>query len=135
MATDEEIIAAGRRLAYAYYIGNGYPREEAERQSNAVTSASGSQWAKQARGFDNSGYALPDQGVVTGRSIDGVSFMRAAEQLLANAKASLEALEKAAEPNRKLIAQWRWAVNALQGVEGYKKGFLPDLKDAGPGSY
>ena len=136
MATEEEIIAAGKLLGKAYYIGRDYGEDRAWREADGCTYRIEHAWAQQAKALESMGYPIPGgTGALTGRSIDGASLLRAFEQQLENARATLEGLEKAAEPNRKLIAQWRWVVNALGGAEGYKKGFLAEFKDAGPGSY
>ena len=49
-------------------------------------------------------------------------------------KVTLEAVEKQPEPNKKFLAQWRFALNCFFGAT-HKKGLIPDLKDGGPSAY
>jgi hypothetical protein len=71
---------------------------------------------------------------VAGQTITGVALLRQAEQLAENVKITLEAVEKQPEPNKKFLAQWRFALNCFVGAT-HKRGLIPDLKDAGPGAY
>ena len=131
--TDEELIEAGKLLCRAYYLGNDYREEEANRQSNAVSI--GSNWTKQARGLADMGHPILGAApTVTGQAITGPALLRQAEQLAENVKVTLEAVEKQPEQNRKAIEQWRFALNCFFGAV-HKRGLIPDLKDGGPGSY
>lgn len=127
--TDEEIIAQGQQLCKAYYIGYGFGESKAEEESKSVRDVS-NHFAKQARALAD----MINAPTVRGQAQSGSAFLRKAEQLGEDAKASLEAEEKKPEANKKLISQWRFVVNCFFGAT-HKRGLIPDLKDAGPGAY
>ena len=134
--TDEEAIERGKNLVEAYYRHN-YSADYAREKRDEVYRRSHN-WAMQAVYLDEMGYTLIASGATTinGRQVTGDALLRTVEQLLENVKTTLEALEKQADQpaNKKLITQWRFVLNALQGAP-HKRGLLPDLKEAGPGAY
>ena len=73
MATDEEIIAAGKLLGKAYNIGSGYGESYADEQARAVNYVSHS-WAKQARALADMGHPLVGAGgsPISGHSVNSV---------------------------------------------------------------
>lgn len=132
--TDEEAIAGGKILCRAYYLGADYNEDYSQRRADEVTMPH-HQWAKQAMRMADLGHpVIGNAGPITGASITGAAFLRKAEQLGEDVKASLKAEEKKPEPNKKLLAQWRFAYNCFFGAT-HKRGLIPDLKDAGPGAY
>ena len=124
-------------LIEAYYRGRDYSesRIKSEVESQAYAH---SQFGTMAKALGEMGYAIQrtGPGTITGRQIAGDAVLRIVEKLLEDAKATLETLEKQPDQaaNKKLITQWRFVLNALQGAP-HKRGLLPDLKEAGPGAY
>ena len=132
--TDEELIAAGKILCKAYYLGQDYDESYASNRANEVTGVT-NMWPKQAKRLADMGHSiLGGVATVTGQAITGPALLRQAEQLAENVKITLEAVEKQPEPNKKFLAQWRFALNCFFGTT-HKRGLIPDLKDAGPGAY
>jgi len=132
--TDEELIAAGKLLCRAYYIGINDSKEYADSEANRVINTYNG-WAKQAKTLAEMGHTIVGGATtIAGRAIAGEALLSACETLAENVKITLEAEEKKPEQNRKLIAQWRFALNCLLGA-AHKRGLIPDLKDAGPGAY
>ena len=112
-----------------------YDETYADRRADEVTST-GHQWVKQAQKLYGMGHTISDGAVptVAGQAITSAALLRQAEQLAENVKATLEAVEKQPEQNRKLVGQWRFALNCFFGAV-HKKGLIPDLKDGGPDAY
>ena len=132
--TDEELIAAGKILCKTYHLGQNYSEDYANARANDVNRASHG-FAQQARALADMGHHIVGgTAAVAGQAITGAALMRNAEQLAENVKITLEAVEKQPEPNKKLLAQWRFTLNCFFGA-AHKRGLIPDLKDAGPGSY
>jgi len=132
--TDEELIAAGKILCKAYYLGQNYTGSYANNRADGVTSIK-DMWSQQARHLANLGYPIVGSASpIAGQAITGEALLRNAEQLAENVRVTLEAVEKHPEPNKKLIAQWRFTLNCFFGA-AHKRGLIPDLKDAGPGAY
>ena len=132
--TNEELIAAGKILCKAYYLGDSYSEDYADLMMDGVTSKT-NQWAKQAQKLCEMGHPiLGGVPTVTGQTITGAALLRQAEQLAENVKVTLEAVEKQPEPNKKFLAQWRFALNCFFGAT-HKKGLIPELKDGGPSAY
>ena len=133
--TDEELIAAGKILCRAFYIGQDYSEDYADDRAAEIKRAD-NQWAEQARELDKMGHSILGGGTptVTGQVITGPAFLRQAEQLAESARVTLEAVEKQPEVSKKDVAQWRFTVNCFFGAI-HKRGLIPDLKDGGPGAY
>ena len=132
--TDEELIAAGKILCKTYFIGCGYSEGYGDTEAKKVTST-GSAWAQQAKALADMGHPiLGGVPTVTGQVITGPALLRQAEQLGESVRVTLEAVEKQPEGSKKLLAQWRFALNCFFGAI-HKRGLIPDLKDGGPGAY
>ena len=132
--SDKESVEQGKDLIQAYYSVNEYGESYALEKRSQVSEPY-HDWAKIAKRFAEirGGENINS---VSGRQIAGDAVLRTVEKLLEDTKATLEALEKQTDQpgNKKLIAQWRWLLNALQGAP-HKSGLIPGLKEAGPGSY
>jgi hypothetical protein len=132
--TNEELIAAGKILCRAYSLGRGYSGDYADARADEVRHAS-EQWPQQAKFLQEMGYTIGGAATpIAGQMITAEALVRVATQLAENVKVTLEAVEKHPEPNKKLLAQWRFALNCFVGAT-HKRGLIPDLKDAGPGAY
>ena len=131
MATEEEIIAAGKLLCKAYNIGIGHDASHAEERAREVSYVSNT-WCKQAQALANMGHPLVGaEGFIAGRSVYGVAVVRAIEQQLENIKTTLESLEKAGEPNKKELRFLTFASHVLGGREEFEqRGVVERLKDA-----
>lgn len=134
MATDEEIIQAGRVFAKAYYRGCDNSEHYAESEASNVRSRT-HHFARQAEEFGKMGYPLPGGATssVAGCSTNGAAVVRALEQQLENVKATVEALSKAAEPNKKELKFLTYALHLLGGREEFEqRGVVESLKTVLP---
>ena len=132
MATEEEIIQAGRVFAKAYYRGRDNSESYAESEASSVRSGT-HHFARQAEEFGKMGYPLPGGATssVAGCSTNSAAVVRTLEQQLENVKATVETLSKAAEPNKKELKFLTFALHLLGGREELEqRGMVERLRDA-----
>lgn len=126
-----EQVEFGKALLTAYRLAEGHTEDYAMLRAQAVDATS--IWAQTAQKLEDMGYLVTKR-TTEPKAVAAAEFLQSVERLAANAKATLEAEEAKAEPNKRLVRQWRFALNRLVGTT-YKRGLLPDLKEAGPGAY
>ncbi len=132
MLSQADLLERARELVRAYHLGQGNGKSYADQK--AVDCYYGNAWYSQAEWLEKLGHKLvlkPSEGA---NQITAIALLEELERLGASVKTTLEMLEKDANPPRKLISQWRFASNALNGAD-YKRGLIPQLREVGPGAY